>query len=136
MSVRDEIIGARATLTRRLTFADTDAAGHNHFGVALRWFEECEHAIWRDRDLVWRVRDCPRVHVEVDYLARVYFDDEVDITVGVASMGRSSCTFVFDVLKADGTVAVEGRYVIVYAPGQGSQPWPEAVREALLDPDP
>lgn len=68
MSVKEEITGASLTVRRRLEWADTDAAGHNHFSVAVRWMEEVEHDLRRALKLpVELTGSIPRVHVEIDY---------------------------------------------------------------------
>ena len=134
-SVRDELTGARVTMHRRLAWAETDAAGHNHFSVAVRWLEEAEHLMWRSLGLSSMVPHVPRVHLEVDYHRRIYFDDEVEVAVGVITVGRSSLQLGFEVRSVDGALAQSGRYTVVHAPDAsgGAQPWPDEVRDLLLD---
>jgi acyl-CoA thioester hydrolase len=133
VSVSDEMTGARVTVVRRLAWAETDAAGHNHFSVAVRWLEEAEHLLWRAVGFPSMVPRVPRVHVEVDYAERIWFDQEVEVTLGVIAVGRSSCTFGYEVRTAAGVVAQSGRHTVVHAPDPegGSQPWPEPVRARL-----
>lgn len=135
MTVQDDITGARATMRRRLAWAETDAAGHNHFSVVVRWLEEAEHHLWRSIGFPTMVPKVPRVHLEVDYFDRIYFDQEVEVTVGVVGIGTSSLRLAFEVLTLDGTCAQSGRYTVVHAPSPsaGSQPWPDDVRTALTD---
>lgn len=133
----DEITGARVTIERRLGWAETDAAGHNHFSSAVRWLEEAEHALWRSLGLIDYVPCVPRVHLELDYRQRVWFDQAVLVTVGVIKVGGSSCTFAYSasVVTEEGPqLASEGRYVVAYAPDShgGSQPWPAEARRLLL----
>lgn len=132
MGVLDEITGARHAMARRLAWHETDAAGHNHFSAALRWLEEGEHALWRSLGHPALVGSVPRVHVEVDYLGRVYFDDELEVVSGVIRVGRTSATF-GTVVRRDGQPVVEARHVIAYAPDPrgGAQPWPEEIRALL-----
>lgn len=134
-SVRDELTGARVTMRRRLAWAETDAAGHNHFSVAVRWLEEAEHLLWRSLGLSAMVPHVPRVHVEVDYHRRIWFEEEVDVTVGVITVGRSSLELGFEVRAADGALAQSGRHTVVHVPDAsgGAQPWPDATRNLLLD---
>lgn len=137
MGTIKQIAGAQIVARRRLEWADTDAAGHNHFTVAFRWMEEVEHELRRSiglpTDLTGGV---PRVHVEVDYRDRIWFGEEVEITMGVASVGGSSCRFVWqmDRLAPEGGLLIEGSHVVVYSPDPqwGAVPWPEEYRRSLL----
>lgn len=134
MSVSQEITGARIVIRRRLAWRQTDAAGHNHFSSAVEWLEEAEHELYRSLGLgADLVPGIPRVHLELDYRARMWFGQEVDVEVGVISIGRSSLTLGFEVRAMDGAVTVEGRYVIVHSPDPhgGSQPWPAEIVSAL-----
>jgi acyl-CoA thioester hydrolase len=133
-SVRDELTGARVTMRRRLAWAETDAAGHNHFSVAVRWLEEAEHLLWRSLGLASMVPQVPRVHIEVDYHRRIYFEEEVEVTVGVITLGRSSLTLGFEVRSIDGTLAQSGRHTVVHAPDTSGEarPWTDETRELLL----
>ncbi|OYO06761.1 thioesterase [Enemella evansiae] len=135
MTVLDEFTGARHTMTRRLAWHETDAAGHNHFAAAMRWLEEGEHALWRSLGQSAMVGAVPRVHVEADYLGRIFFDDELEVTTGVIRVGRTSASF-GTVVRRDGQVVVETRHVVAYAPDPrgGAQPWPEDVRALLETP--
>lgn len=134
MSVKEEISGASLTVRRRLEWADTDAAGHNHFSVAVRWLEEVEHDLRRAIGLPMELTgSIPRVHVEVDYMERIWFNQEVDVTVGVIAVGRTSVSFGFIVENLAGEVCIEGRHTAVHSPDpEGkSMPWPEEVVEAF-----
>ena len=56
--------GARIVARRRLEWADTDAAGHNHFSVAFRWMEEVEGELRRNLGLpVDLTGGMPRVQI-------------------------------------------------------------------------
>ena len=129
--------GAAITVRRRVAWNETDAAGHNHFSATFRWLEEAEHLLFRclgvEPALIDRI---PRVHIEVDYADRLYFSDVIDVSVSVARVGTSSCSFDFEVRKADGSRAITGSYVIVHASStsSGSAAWPTAVSEALSRP--
>lgn len=131
-----DISGARVRVLRTVAWGETDAAGHNHFSAAFRWLEETEHALYRclgfDTSMIDRV---PRVHVEVDYRARLYYGDVIECEVGVVAVGTSSCTFALRVSRGD-EVAIAGSYVVVHVSGnaEGSSPWPEDMRAALASP--
>lgn len=132
MTVLDEITGARLIMLRHLTWAETDAAGHNHFSAAVRWLEEGEHALWRHLGLVSTVPTVPRVHVELDFRQRIFFGDQVEVTVGVTRVGTTSATFGMSV-RRDGEIMIESRHVVAHCPDPrgGAVPWTDSVREAL-----
>jgi YbgC/YbaW family acyl-CoA thioester hydrolase len=125
---------AAITVRRRVEWAETDASGHYHFSSVFRWFEEAEHALWNSLNInklmFGRV---PRVHVDVDYKERLWFDQEVDVQLLVERVGRTSCGFRFEVLTLAGEVAATGGYTIVHAPDPTgpSRPWPTEILEAL-----
>lgn len=131
-----DITGARICVSRTVAWGETDAAGHNHFSAAFRWLEETEHALYRclgfDTAMIDRV---PRVHVEVDYRARLYYGDVIECEVGVVSVGTSSCTFALRITRGQ-EVAITGTYVVVHVAANtaGATPWPEAMKEALAAP--
>jgi 4-hydroxybenzoyl-CoA thioesterase/acyl-CoA thioester hydrolase len=87
--------------TRRVEFADTDAAGIAHFAAFFRWMEEAEHEFWRSLDLSVILADgddritWPRVRATCDYASPVRFEDVLDIDVSIARMGDKSVTFEF-----------------------------------------
>ena len=134
MTAEAGVTGASIIVWRRVAWNETDAAGHNHFTAVFRWIEEAEHVLFRsigvEASMIPRI---PRVHIEVDYFDRLYFDELIEVRVGVAKVGNSSCHFGFDVHKADGARAIGGSYVIVHASGTaaGAMPWPERIRERL-----
>lgn len=122
------------TVHRRVAWNETDAAGHNHFAAAFRWLEEAEHDMLRmlgvDSDLIDRI---PRVHIEIDYSARLYFGEEIAVTVSVLKVGNTSATLTMLVTHDGGKDAVKASYVVVNASGttEGSAPWTKETREQL-----
>jgi len=104
---------------RRVEFRDTDAAGIVHFSAFFFWMESAEHELMRSVGLHVFERhpdgseySWPRVSVSCDYRSALRFGEEVEITVYVAEMGRSSVTYRF-VFEHDGRTAAEGRVVAV-----------------------
>lgn len=140
MAATDQVTGARITLRRRLAWHEMDPAGHNHFASALRWLEETEHTMWRELGLLAMIPRLPRVRVELDYRDRIWLAEVLEVTVGVVSVGTSSCTLALGVeaIGEDGArrLCVEGRYVIALTGDtrSGPAPWPEEVRDLLEDP--
>lgn len=125
--------GASCTIRRTVEWPDTDAAGHYHHSTVVRWAEAAEAALLESlgvRDLFGVI---PRVRYEVDYTDRLWFGDEVDITIGIGRLGRSSLRYDFEVRRGD-AVAAKGSMTAVQidqATGE-TVPWPESTR-ALLD---
>ena len=107
------------TTRRRVEFRDTDAAGIAHFSAFFFWMESVEHELLRaagvavvDRgadgvDVSW-----PRVSASCDYLSAVRFGDELDVSVSVEAVGRSSVTYAF-AFAHDGRSVARGRVVAV-----------------------
>ena len=128
--------GSSVIVHRLVAWNETDAAGHNHFAAAFRWLEEAEHALLRSVGMpVEEIARSPRVHIDIDYKDRLYFGQEIAVQVTVAKVGTSSCTYDFEVRTEAGVVAVSGTLVVVHASStsEGSAPWPDDIREALLD---
>jgi 4-hydroxybenzoyl-CoA thioesterase/acyl-CoA thioester hydrolase len=116
---------------RRVEFRDTDAAGIAHFSTFFVWMESAEHELLRHAGvpLVEVVTEplhgaagkddeppgtysWPRVSAACDYKSAVRFNDELDIFVGLDSIGRSSVTWTFRFEQAGRWVA-QGRVVAV-----------------------
>lgn len=119
---------------RRVEFRDTDAAGIAHFSAFFVWMESAEHELLRDSGihLVERVGEgsgetisWPRVSASCDYLSAVRFNDELEIGVGVESIGRTSVTWVF-LFRSAGRDVARGRIVSVRCRIRPEVP-PEAV---------
>lgn len=119
----------------RVAWVDTDTSGRIHYTAAMRYFEHVEHALMREvyAEVPGEVRlNLPRVHVEADYKAALTFEDEIDCSVRVESVGRSSITYRYEVRRPDGVEAVRGKIVAV-AIGDDGRPHdiPSGLREAL-----
>ena len=122
------------TARLRVAWIDTDTSGRIHYTAAMRYFETVEHALMREvyaRSGEPRL-NLPRVHVEADYKAELRFEDEIDCTVHVEAVGRSSITYRYRVVRLDGVEAVAGKIVAV-AIGEDARPTeiPAAMRGAL-----
>ncbi len=104
----------------RVEWMDTDAAGIYHNSTVVRFVESAEAALVREWGLgsVYFPR-VPRVRYEVDFLAPLYFGQEVVTELTVARVGSSSMRFDFTVRGAafdgrDAVVAARGSYVVVH----------------------
>lgn len=127
--------GASVSIRRRVAWVDTDAAGIWHHSTAVRWAEEAEAELHRRLGIIGETFGrTPRVSVGFEFRLPLRFDDEVEIVLTVAELGKSSITYRVDIFK-DGGRAVEGRMTAVLVdPATGrSLPWPDHLRRALAD---
>ncbi|MGH2692348.1 MAG: acyl-CoA thioesterase [Actinomycetota bacterium] len=120
------------TVRRRIHWFDTDTSTKEHNSAPLRWMEEAEAELLDRLGLVKELYGhLPRVHVDMDYRIPLRFWDEVDVTVRVSELGRTSITYRFDVRK-NGEVAVEGRVTAVHIDETGEPSvFPEGYRKLL-----
>lgn len=125
-----------ATITRQVQWPDTDASGHQHHSVVMRWVEEAEAALLGELGQADQFGHTPRVRYQVDYHARLWFGDHVEVELAVTRVGRSSLAYRFQVHGPQGCAA-EGEMTIVHTgtSSGGSVPWPEAVRATLAGED-
>ena len=97
----------------QLRWRDMDMLGHLNQSVYHELLEEGRAALFQplmERD-GWAF---VLVRVELDHRREVRRDHEhVDVVARVVSVGRSSVTVENELLLADGTVAAEGRSVLV-----------------------
>jgi acyl-CoA thioester hydrolase len=115
----------------RVLWIDTDAGGRIHFTAAFRWAEAAELGLYRALGLTDRVPYLPRRHVEADYHRVLVFEDEIELALGVASVGTTSVTYEWRI-ERDGELAVEGRHTVVNVDDDGrAQPLDDAFRAAL-----
>ena len=95
---------------RRVQFAETDMAGLVHFSMMFRYMEEAEHALWRaaglsiaepGSDIGW-----PRVSAACEFRNRLYFEDEFEVLVHLASIKTRTIDYVFTIVRGDIVIAV------------------------------
>ena len=126
---------ARITLRRLVEFPDIDISGHYHNSAVIRWIEAAEavlHSRLGIADLTFGFN--PRLQLDIQFRARLYFLDDIDIDLAVIHVGRSSVRYSFDIRRAD-TVAVTGQFAAAYLlkGAEHTRPWPEQVRRALSE---
>ena len=123
--------------TRRVPFADTDAAGVVHFSKILCYVEEAEHAFLLSLglDVASEREGWPIVKVDVDYRRPLVFNEEVDISIEPFSCGRTSVSWSFAVF-CDGAMVAEGIITTVRVDGAGkAQEIPEILRNKVTEKD-
>jgi acyl-CoA thioester hydrolase len=95
-------------LRRCVAFAETDAAGIVHFSNYFRYFEDAEHALWREAGLCVHSPDAPvgwpRVSASCEYHRPLRFEQEFEVVVRIAEMSKRSITYA-------GAITVDGERV-------------------------
>ncbi len=132
---------AEFTMTRRVAFVETDLAGVMHFSNYLRWMEDVEHGFWRSigrsvhgvvgpsSGVTW-----PRASVNCEYFAPLRFEDDVELTFRVASVGEKSLQFEVEFRKDGRSVAKAKATTVCCTMENGSfrsVPIPEEIRKKL-----
>ncbi len=134
------------TLTRRVEFHETDAAGLMHFSNFYRWMEVCEHAWFRERNLaIMSVaadgvrRGWPRRDASCEFLRPLRCGDLVRVRSTITAATGSTLTygFVFEKDRAGRwTEVARGRMTTVHVRQEASgrmeaEAMPAAARSAL-----
>jgi acyl-CoA thioester hydrolase len=118
--------------TRRVEFADTDAAGIVHFSRFFTYMETAEHELLRSVGLsVMQAADdhhisWPRVSVSCEFRQPARFEDLLTIEVSLERIGDKSVTYAFRILRDDQLLAT-GKTTAVccrFDPGQAPQSMP------------
>lgn len=123
-------------------YAEIDQQNVVFNGHYLTWFDEAvtgffDHLGTSYPDLMSAGLDMQLVHTEIDYAAPVRWRDTVRVAVSCQSVGTTSFTIAFSVLRrrdgSDELPAVRGRnvYVVVSTADWTKRPVPEALRSAL-----
>ena len=97
---------------RRVEFADTDMAGLIHFTTFYRMMESVEHEFLRSlgtsvvqRNDAGHMVGWPRLAAECEFHAPAYFEDELQVTVRVAAVGRSSLVLGYEFHRGELRIA-------------------------------
>ncbi len=117
-------------------FRDCDSMGHVNHAVYLTYLEQCRFAFWR-RTTGRQAGPGAGIilaRAECDYRAPAFYGDELDVSVNVAAIGRSSFSLVYEIVNAgSGHRVAEAKTVLVaydYAAGR-SMPLPAETRSLL-----
>ena len=118
----------------KIRFVDTDASGRIHYTAMLRHFEAAEHEFLEHLGCSYQDGrgtgvDYPRVHVEVDFMIPLSYNDSIEVQVRVEKIGQTSFTFAFLTLLR-GQPATRGRIVVVAIDHNARKPCP--IPEPLL----
>lgn len=125
-------MGASISLTRRLDWVDTDAAGYWHHSTFWTYAEAGEAELMRTLGLLeLTFGHTPRKATTAEFHRPIYFDDEVRIDLEVEAVGRTSATY-HVALASNGELAASGTMTVVLTGDDGSpMPWPEEARTKL-----
>jgi acyl-CoA thioester hydrolase len=103
-------------LRRRVQFVEVDSAGIVHFSHFFRYFEEAEHALWREAGLMIARRGAgvgfPRVSASFDYHSPLRLEEEFDVTVRIAELKSKSIRYTCSITRGETRIAT-GSTVIV-----------------------
>ncbi|WP_332656050.1 acyl-CoA thioesterase [Brevundimonas sp.] len=126
------------TTTRRVRFADCDAAGIVFFpryfemlnGVVEDWFAGPLEASFRELH-VNREVSVPTAAVEARFIAPSRLEDDLTFSLTVTKLGGASCGL-RHVIECDGQRRFEATQTIVYV-GRSlkPEPWPETLRTRI-----
>jgi acyl-CoA thioester hydrolase len=121
-----------------IRFRDCDAMRHVNNAVYFTYLEQGRLALWKALVGSRRLEDINfiLVHAECDYLVPITLGDEVEVSMRVASLGRSSFAFEYQLVdRENGRLFATARTVqVMYDYGRGrSIPIPEELR-AMLEP--
>jgi acyl-CoA thioester hydrolase len=102
-------------LQRRVQFSETDAAGIVHFSVFFRYFEDAEHALWREAGLSIHSKESaigwPRVAASCEYHRPLKFEQLFDVTVRIGEMTGRTITYIGEITR-DGERIATGTWKI------------------------
>ncbi|MBA2524599.1 MAG: acyl-CoA thioesterase [Pyrinomonadaceae bacterium] len=124
---------ASIRLQRRLEWIDTDASGHWHNTVVIRWLEWAEGVLLDRLGMLQELYGhLPRVRIEAEFRRPLHYNDLADIELEVAEVGRSSVTYACRVLH-EGELCAELRVVCVLRGADGrAASFRDDLRELLL----
>ncbi len=125
---------ASIELSRRLRWADADAAGRLHFPRIFELVEEAESELVRGID--WPMNrtmgyDFPRVHVECKFMRVLTLDSPFRLRLTIGKLGRTSYRYDFQVFDAEDGLAAEGSMSIVVLQNGKPAAIPQSLRAAF-----
>ena len=88
---------------RRVQFSETDAAGIVHFSNFFRYFEDAEHALWREAGLSIHSEQSaigwPRVAASCEYHRPLRFEQEFDVTVRISEITKRTIAYAGEITR-------------------------------------
>ena len=90
-------------VSRRVQFSETDVAGIVHFSNFFRYFEDAEHALWREAGLSIHAADAevgwPRVAAACTYHQALKFEQEFEVIVRITEIGRRTISYAGEIVS-------------------------------------
>jgi acyl-CoA thioester hydrolase len=100
---------------RRVAFSETDAAGLVHFTYFFRYFEDAEHALWREAGLSIHSETSPtgwpRIFASCEFSRPLRFEQEFDVDVRITEMTRRTIAYAGEITR-DGERIARGTWKI------------------------
>lgn len=124
------------TMTVSPRFAETDALGHINNTTIPIWFEHAREPIFRffTPDLDHKKWRLILARVEVDFVAELFYGEEVEVKSWIEKIGNSSMTIAQEVWQGD-RMGAKGRAVMIHYDYGSKQSVhiPEPIRQQLQD---
>jgi YbgC/YbaW family acyl-CoA thioester hydrolase len=94
---------------RRVLFSETDVAGIVHFSNYFRYFEDAEHALWREAGLSVHPDNppvgWPRVAATCNFHRALKFEQEFEVIVHIREISRRTITYAGEIFSRGEKVA-------------------------------
>ena len=103
------------SMRRRVQFSETDTAGIVHFSNFFRYFEDAEHALWREVGLSIHPEQSsigwPRVAASCEYHRALKFEQEFEVNVRISELTKRTITYAGEITRNGERIAT-GRWKI------------------------
>ena len=124
-------------------YLEVDAQGVVFNSWYLAYFDDAMTAFLEARGLPYRTMveagyDVQLVRSEIDWRSGVRWQDEIEVVVATARIGRTSFALDFEVRRDGSEVTCTGRtvYVVIATDGSGKREIPALIADALGEPAP
>lgn len=115
----------------RVAFADTDASGIVYFANFFRYAQDAEVEALVSLGFSRMDMRYPRVHAEADFMAPLYFRDEIRTEASLLSIGKTSLHWQFSIYGPKGLSAVVRTVISRRKEDFSPAPYSDAERERL-----
>ncbi len=103
-------------LVTKVPFIDTDASGLAHFTKILSYPENVEHSLFQKlRIPILEQNQCawPRVAIQCDYKTPLRFGDEIQTSITLSKLGKTSLSWGFEISRDRTILAASGTMTCV-----------------------
>lgn len=127
-------------LRRRVNFYEVDQAAIVHFSNYYRYMEEAEYGLWRSAGVSLEMDGpygFPRVATSFEYHAPLRFDEEFEVRLQIAAIGRTSLRYACRITRGGTPIATGSMTMVCVAmPGMHPTPWPaDRLARVAVSPD-